>query len=562
MATGEREEKTSVLGGGWFGRRMAGLIGGGIAPPQLGPVPRSLTVLPAMPWPGDPDRGQAVLDGSFPLSNGFIVDLDMPWSRLSELPPGLAAELHRCDWLLDLRALGGDAARRRARALVEGWIEAAEKPDQAGWQPAVIGHRLATWIGAHDFFIASADDDFRERVFRSLARQRRTLAKTTATHLSGPDAFATIKGQIWADVALVPEKDGETGPVADGVLGALDRQIDDQLLNDGGHISRNPEALVLILRDLIDCRAALRAARQPIPPKLQGAIDKGAPALRFFRHGDGALARFHGAGEGDIALIDAVLAAADARGRPLKTLRQSGYERVLTGRTLLLMDVGPQPPAGLDRAFHASALAFELSVGRDRLVVNCGAVLRPDEKDPASRDLVPWFEAMRRTPAHSTLCIEGADCCALDRDPAKRDRIDLQLTGDRVEMDGAVLIDATHNGYRQRFGAMHRRRLYLGHQGDDLRGEDILTGPADLEVAIRFHLHPRAKVNLAGDGTAVLIVPPSGQGWRFMAQGAELALENSVYLTADGARRRTTQIVLEAVTTREGLSVKWAFKRA
>ena len=45
-----------------------------------------------------------------------------------------------------------------------------------------------------------------------------------------------------------------------------------------------------LLRHLVDLRAVLRAAKAEVPEALQHAIDRMAPALRFFRHGDGALA--------------------------------------------------------------------------------------------------------------------------------------------------------------------------------------------------------------------------------------------------------------------------------
>lgn len=563
MATGEREERASFLGGSWLGRRLGGVFpsGGGLG---AGPVPKELRILPSLPWPGDAQRGRQVLENAFPLTDGYVVDLDLPWARLSELPPLLADELHRSDWLIDLRAVGGDAARRRARTLVEAWLDKFEKGDARGWRPEVAGPRLAAWIGTYDFFLSSADDQFRERVLRSIAKQVRHMAKTGAGNLTGPEVFQALKGLLWGQIALAGdrEEDLEAGLVP--LERALDREISLQILADGGHISRNPGALVTLLRDLVDLRTGFRAAHLPVLGSLQTAIDKVAPALRFFRHGDGGLALFHGANEGDATHIDTLLTQADAKGRPLKSARHSGYERVLTGRTLLLVDVGGQPPPGQDRDLHAGPLSFELSLGRERVVTNCGAVPRPTgpEKASETREQRAWFDAMRRTPAHSTLTIEGVDTTELDREATRRESVDLQLTCDRIEMDGAVLIDATHNGFRQRFGAMHRRRLYISHQGDDLRGEDIITGPADLGIAIRFHLHPKCRVSLAEDGQTVLVALPSGLGWRFRAQGAALALEDSVYLGQGGDRRRTTQIVLESTTDREGLSVKWAFKRS
>ena len=39
----------------------------------------------------------------------------------------------------------------------------------------------------------------------------------------------------------------------------------------------------------------------------------------------------------------------------------------------MVVDCGAPPGPGTDRLAHASTLSLELSVGRDRLIVNCGA---------------------------------------------------------------------------------------------------------------------------------------------------------------------------------------------
>ena len=78
-------------------------------------------------------------------------------------------------------------------------------------------------------------------------------------------------------------------------------------LHDGVVAERAPHVQVAVLRHLLDVRAALASADHRAPAELVAAIDRMAPMLRFFRHGDGGLALFNGAWEGDRALIDLVL---------------------------------------------------------------------------------------------------------------------------------------------------------------------------------------------------------------------------------------------------------------
>ena len=86
-----------------------------------GPPAFQLAVAPPDPWPGDADRGAAILAGTFPLAHEVMsAEGELIWDRRGASREWLD-ELHSFGWLSDLRTLGGGAARRRARELVAGW---------------------------------------------------------------------------------------------------------------------------------------------------------------------------------------------------------------------------------------------------------------------------------------------------------------------------------------------------------------------------------------------------------------------------------------------------------
>ncbi|MEE8271796.1 MAG: heparinase II/III family protein [Alphaproteobacteria bacterium] len=518
--------------------------------------PRDLALVPPDPWPGDAARGAALVGGEYGFAGETVLAEAPLW-----MPVGMGgdflAELHGFEWLRDLRAAGGDAARRHARALVGSWIAEHDTWHSLLWRPDVLGLRMASWLGSHDFFCASADDGFRARVFASLARQLRHLTRALPGGLAGAPLLVALKGLVYGTLCLPGDR-----VRLDHALALLERELVRQVLPDGCHVQRNPALHLTALRHLIDLRAVLRAGKMGVPEALQHAIDRMAPALRFFRHGDGGLALFNGAQQGEPVLIDTVLAQADARGRPLRSARHSGFERVLVGRTLVLMDAGNPAAAGLDRGAHAGTLAFELSVGRERMIVNCGAragaALATD-----GPQAVDWDQALRGTAAHSTVTVGATNSSELvpGGGLGRRPR---SVTVERDEDDGAVLIDAAQDGYRPVFGITHRRRLYLSPGGDDLRGEDTLTGGADRPFAVRFHLHPSVQASTVQGGAAVLIRLARGAGWRLRASGGEVGLEDSIYVGEGGAVRRTSQVVITGRTGRDAAAptvVKWALKR-
>lgn len=508
--------------------------------------PRQLFQLPSDTWPGDAERGAALLAGLYRFAGEAVEAAEPPW-RTAVVGEPFLEELHGFEWLRDLRALGGDNARRLARTLVADWIAHHDRWDALVWRPDLLGLRIAAWIGAYEFFCASADEEFRARVFASLTRQTRHLARIAPGGHGGLAELAALKGLIIGSLAL------GGGQRAAG-LAALERALPVQVLPDGGHVERRPDTHLAALRHLVDIRGALRAAKAEMPSTLQHAIDRMAPALRFFRHQDGRLPLFNGSGEGDRLLIDTVLAQADARGRPLRTARHSGFERVVAGRTLVLMDAGAPPPGALDHGAHAGLLSFELSVGRDRMFVNCGG--HPGGGTAGAA----WREALRRTAAHTTVTVGGLDNLDLVEGGGIASRpSSIQCV--RQDNDGDVLIEAQHDGYRQRLGVVHQRRLWLAASGEDIRGEDILTGGPGHAFAVRFHLHPAATAELLEEDEAIRIHLPGGLAWRLTAEGGSLGVEDSIYCPDWEAPQRTRQIVVSGRTAEGDTLARWAVMR-
>ena len=88
-------------------------------------------------------------------------------------------------------------------------------------------------------------------------------------------------------------------------------------------------------------------ARDRVPPKqLSDAIDRAMPMVRFFRLGDGTMARFNGGGATATDSLATVLAYDDTGGAPLRAAPNSGYVRLERGTTLIIADVGGGPRRG------------------------------------------------------------------------------------------------------------------------------------------------------------------------------------------------------------------------
>jgi uncharacterized heparinase superfamily protein len=457
--------------------------------------------------------------------------------------------IHGFEWLRDLRAAGGEQARQVARGMVDHWIARYHGWNAQIWRPDIAGQRLANWIALFDFYGASGDADFQEKLFDAAARQARHIARVLPGGMAGLPLLHAIKGLIFAGLAFR----GRESWLVQG-LDLLEDELRRQILSDGGHISRSPSQLVEALRVAVDIRTALAGSDYPPPEKIQHTIDRMAQAVRFFRYADKTLALFNGAQEGDLSYTDAVLAASNARGKILGSLPESGYERAVLGRSVLMMDTGFAPPHAYDRFAHAAPLAFEFVYGKQKVFASCGS----HPFDPQ------WQDVLRGTAAHNALCLEYRNAAEI-RNDGHFGRKPRKVTVMREDARDAILIDASHDGYVPVNGITHRRRLLLTDQGHDLRGEESLTCSVGLgrpvEVAIRFHLHPKVLVSVTQGGHEALLRLPGGAGWRFFHNGGGLELDSSLYLGQGSRPRKTHQLVIHGTMESDHALIKWALQR-
>ena len=386
------------------------------------------------PWPGDPSRGARLIKGEFGLL-GALRTLPAAAFTSQTGPAIMRAFVHGFTWLRDLRALGTDAARARARALVSEFMDTNDL-DPIASRADVCGARIAAWLGHYDFFAASADDDFRQRLMSRLVTDARNLAAALPAEEHDARALTALKGLIAAAVAMP-----DHAAYITRALKFLPQEISHQVLPDGCHIERSPAAHLAALQDLTEIRALLQIGKVESPASLPAAIERMALALRVLRHGDGGLTMFNGTREDLPSLIDLVLSQAGRSGRAPGSLGDSGFQRLAAGKSVLIVDAGAPAGAGADRFAHAGTLAFEFSAGKERLIVNCGAA-------PASGP--EWRDALRATAAHSTLIIAGVSSSEIRENGLGRRPT--HVNAQRQAAGGAHWLEASHDGWGKLFG--------------------------------------------------------------------------------------------------------------
>jgi uncharacterized heparinase superfamily protein len=462
----------------------------------------------------------------------------------NDTQPELASNVHRFQWLADLDASGLDTAPTVARELTALWIDVHGRWNNQSWASREMAQRIGFLMIHAPFLLNDSDDIFKDAFFTSLHSQMAHFRRLTSLDIVQDDGFDADKAQIL--YALMFD---EPSRRLVGDQGRLAKRIDEEILPDGGHRSRNPGVHLISLRNLIEIRAGLLAMGHGTPVWLQTAIDRMTPMLRTFCHGDGQLCLFNGSGMVKRDTVAEVLEISAAKGRAIVNAPHSGIQRLSAGQTVVVMDTGVPDQGGQNES--AGTLAFEFSSGRRRIVVNCGM------PSPASASLK---EICRGSAAHSALILMNRNSSEINGPVFMGNRRAHRVDHSRQEIDKNTLVEAEHDGYFPLFGLYHRRALYLSADGFDIRGEDNIRGDHLIDGVIRFHLHPDVDASLVEGGTSVLLRVGKTMGWRFKTSSSSVSLEDSVYF-GDGPRRQCQQIVVPFSHVASNTTLKWRFQR-
>ena len=540
-----------------------GISGPALTAPFRKPVRPRLLATVESPMRGDPVAGTALRAGHF-LIHGVKVPIgQIDFSRAAKLSPPFERTVHGFTWLRDLDACAPRAqCTQTAERVLVAWLDAqADVGKGAAWKVGHAGHRLLGWLVHAPLILSGNDKALRSRVLKSAAETARWLDRNHGKAEDVADALAAWCAITAAGLLLPDGKPrrlfGEAG---------LARTLGELVGNDGGVLARSPLGQMEAIALLTDLASCYRATRRDPPQAIDGMLALLVPPLLTLTHGDGSLGNWQGAGAVSADRIAALVTASGVRARPLRDARQWGYQRVAAGKSVLQFDAAPPPLSRHAKHGCASTLAFELSHGEQRLVVNCGGAAFAGGLVPVRLE-----HALRTTAAHSTLVLGDANSTAVlinGKLGAGVGEVEIDRRTLQGERGGtATRLEASHDGYVPRFGLVHRRILLMRDDGTELRGEDLLV-PAGrkgkrgkVPYAVRFHLGLGIDAAATKGGRGATLALPDGGYWQFVAGDGALELDESLWVDGDGHPHLVQQLVIQGLVSRGGGNFSWLLKK-
>jgi uncharacterized heparinase superfamily protein len=342
----------------------------------------------------------------------------------------------------------------------------------------------------------------------------------------------------------------------------ITKELEEQILADGGHFELSPMYHSLILQDFLDLINLLRSSRkhrvgetfQIVECDLRDRLERAVPGmlnwLDFMSHPDGDISFFNDAAF-DVAPKYSELLSyaarleierADTEYSRLSRLENSGYIRIADDRIYALIDVASIGPDYLPGHAHADTLSFELSLFEQRVFVNSGTSVY----DPGETRL---YE--RGTLAHNTVAIDGQNSSEVWSSFRVGRRAG--ILGLEIATQEPIKVVSSHDGYRRIEGSPVHQRTWVCFD----RSLEILDSVSgDVQNAFSyFHIHPATTLIPGSDSVRLLLT--SGEEALFRVLKGEFQIVADTWRSRFGERVDTSMIVVKLESNTSLVSISW-----
>ena len=490
-------------------------------------VPASLeTILPDKnpkqghdPW----NTPSNILTGVFTFLNQSH-DLGTPvnW-KAEDLPLLWQFNLHYFHYLHLLRL--EDQIR-----LCQSWIRAHPPGAPVAWHAYPTSLRLVNWCKT----------GMRTReVLESMYLQAAHLFRNIEYHVTGNHVIENARALVVAGHFF--NQKGEARDWFDKGLALILREIDEQVLPDGGHYERSPMYQALMLDAFLDVLEAL-PEHHPVRPVLKRSITAMVDFLVSMTHPDGHLVLFNDATQ-EIAppiatLLDEVKGKTGHTARKKAVFSETGYYLHQGKDVFLAIDAGAAGPRHLMAHAHADIFSYELSLSGEQFIVDSGVY---------EYQRGPMRDYVRSTRAHNTVCIDDknqVECWDAFRVGRRWQPDDVVFASD----GGQTRFDGIYGGYAHLIGdkIVHQRKILVNEKEQWIRFKDRVEGEGTHKVESLIHLHPDVTIVEKENGFEL---NKKGTTCHLNTESAQLNVTSGWYCPEFGMRLSNTTLVLGGTAT-------------
>ena len=425
--------------------------------------------------------------------------------------------LYNLHYFEDLTAVDAEQRLDWHHAYIQRWIDENPAGVGNGWEPYPSSLRIVNWIKW-----SLAGNTLEDSWQHSLAVQARYLSQNLETHLLGNHLFANAKALCFAGLFFDGE---EADRWYKAGLQLIEREVSEQLCDDGGNFELSTMYHIIFLEDLLDLINIHRAYGRVLPAGIESSIGPMLVWMQTMCHPDGEISFFNDAALG---IAPTVAEITDYAGRLVYTpkpakddlidLPSSGYSRVAKGDAVALIDRAAVGPDYLPGHAHADTQSFELSLFGNRLIVNSGTSVYGSGKQR---------QIERGTATHSTVLIDGENSSEVWGGFRVARRAYVYGRSHQVDKQ-SIRLFGCHDGYKRLKGKPQHCREWLFEERS-LLITDRITGKGTHQAVAIFPLHPDVTLQQASRDHCALLVNGKPAKVEFIGDGELEVVEDEYH---------------------------------
>ena len=371
---------------------------------------------------------------------------------------------------------------KHQKKFIKIWIR--EITTGEGLEPYPTSLRIVNWIKWSTFY-KYKDEEF----INNLYSQLHFLNRNIEYDILGNHIIANAKALIYGGI-FFHNHDGSKFLTKGRKI--FVEGLNKQILNDGGHYERSPMYHSLILEDLLDIYSITYNGSNYLKKSdlklLKFKIIKMLTWLKLMIHNDGQVSFFNDSVFGIAKSYKYLLSYAKSlsikpkfQKKKATILKESGYFVYFNKNINFKFNIGSVAPKEQPGHSHANTLAIELSIGKDRFIVNSGI---------STYDIGQLRSMQRSTRAQSTLQINNSNSSDVWSSfrVGRRAKV---FAINHSNIDKYTTVSACHDGFFQKYNIIHKREIIIFENKLVIR--DYLNKKIS-NTKIRFYLFPGIKL--------------------------------------------------------------------
>ena len=426
----------------------------------------------------------------------------------------------------DLNSINADERNEWHKQLIQDWINCNPPGFGTGWEPYPVSLRIVNLIKW-----SLRKNKLSSNAKQSLAIQLRWLSKRLEVHLLGNHLFSNAKALVFGGL-FFEGKEAESW-LKKG-FNIFNKQIPEQVLDDGGHFELSTMYHALAFEDLLDLINItqcffdrLNSEQRKKVSSWYGVAEKMHFWLLTMCHPDGEISFFNDSAF-DVAPSKSELDVYANRVLPTKLKNykysevyhaDSGYVKIIKNKSVAFLDVAKVGPDYLPGHAHADTLSFEWSIDKHRVIVNSGTSCYAFSRERLRQ---------RATAAHNTVVVDRQNSSEVwGGFRVARRAYPIESHVIQNEHNKATEVHCAHDGYfRLTRKPKHSRKWMMDEECFLI--EDYV-GETTKDAEARFHFHPDVQVFNDNNTTLGTIKLPDGSSVEWEIIEGTVRLEESTW---------------------------------